>query len=518
MFHINNKDEVKPCKAKKPTNCRFYQDEDDTRHYTNVSEAQSFIEEKLSKEHGLTDKKIRYSFVKEFKKQEEQFNEDFEGVPNRFFNADLRGKFAKNEATEAELKLRYTRVNGLGTRLLTSLSAPSDNGIDNEKAIQLLSEQGFENIQEINDERLLKGFKSNRAWKAQLEDQEVIVIDGNAGAEINRYAFRTGNEYFKAYKYWNKLDLRKVAGNARAEKKTGINIIKTIIKTESVEAESKDFALKNQAIIEAIKDNEEIPEALRNEIVMTAKKSDYSRNMITDALLKLEDAQLEGSNFIAQKKYVREHSGKIAGVFDRKKNTDDIRKDMMKNSSLNNSFKSVELDNDVDPGELADFEKAYNEIKDKLPPIPEGREPRIFVKKLGKHNATGLFASSLNSLAVDVRTSESFVHEYGHYLDLVAKDNASLRPEFREIAKEYTKNLDIPAGEPQSRREYLSTNTEIFARLFEHYSSSRLGIDNRLLNKEKFNNYDHLPITNNPELREKAFNLFDKIFEKNSNK
>src|SRR5699024_1528903 len=35
---------------------------------------------------------IKYSFLADFETLEDQFNDDFEGVPNRFFNADLRGR------------------------------------------------------------------------------------------------------------------------------------------------------------------------------------------------------------------------------------------------------------------------------------------------------------------------------------------------------------------------------------------------------------------------------------------
>lgn len=521
MFHINNNQEAKVCRAKKPENCRFYQDEDDTRHYESVAEAQEYIEKTLAEQNGgVLKKEVRYSFVKEFKKQEEKFNQDFDGIPKRFFNTDLRDKYLPHDVDNAELLLgkRSFNVSGLNLRLINSVSQPSDSKISDEEAVELLTEQGFENAEKIDDSNMLKTLKTQRAWKASLEGKDFIVIDGNAGAHLDaRYAFRTNNDFFKAYSYWNKLDLRKIAGNQRVERKTGVNILANTFRTQKVvEAEQK---FKNQVkdYVDELYQKQELSEEEQEKVLESVSKIAFKRMQTINALTKLEDAQLEGRNFIAQKKYVKEHSGKIAGVFDRKKDTDDIRKDMMKNSTLNKDFKSVELDNDVDPSELADFEKAFDEIKDKLPPIPKGREPKIFIKKLGKHNATGLFASSINSLAIDVRTSESFIHEYGHYLDLVAKDNASLKPEFREITKEYAKNLEIPFGEPQSRREYLTTSTEIFARLFEHYSSSRLGIENRLLNKEKFNNYDHLPITTNPELQEKAFNLFDKIFDKNTN-
>lgn len=520
MFHVNDKGDAKPCRAKQPSNCRFYKGEDNTRHYETVAEATTASEKSLEEEYGSTKskkKEVRYSFVKEFKKQEQQFNEDFEGIPNRFFNADLRGKFVRENADEISMNLgehRRIDIHRLGVRMITALSSPSDNGMNNEEVIKLLEAQGFENIEEVNK---LSSFdnKAQRGWKAQLEDKDVVIIDSNVGTTINGYSFRYGTEDFERGKPWTKVDIRKIAGNARAEKKTGVNVFKTIIRTESTKEAEQEYRENIQKMREELDNDTKIPEEVKQELMKNLERSEYKRGQIVKSLIKLEDSQLEGKNFIAQKKYIKEHSGKVAGVFDQKKDTDEVRKDMMKNSSLNKHFSNVELDNDVDPSELADFEKAYEEVKDKLPPIPKGKEPGIFIKKLGKHRASGLFSFS-NNIAVDVNHSGSFVHEFGHFTDLVANNNSSLGKDFRGIKEEYVKNLKIPNGEPESRQEYLSTNTEVYARFFECYADERLGINNRLLDKDNLNNYDYDPIKKNPELKEKAFDLFDKMFDKNT--
>jgi len=517
MFHVNDKGDAKPCRAKQPANCRYYKGEDDTRHYETVAEATEATEKRLQEEYGETapKKEIRYSFVKEFRKQEQQFNEDFEGIPNRFFNADLRGKYVHPDADEIDMTIGNRRrmdTHRLSVRMMTALSAPSDNGMNDEEVHKLLTEQGFENIEEV---KKASSFDKNaqRGWKAKLEDKDIVIIDSNVGTTINGYSFRYGTEDFERGKLWTKVDLRKIAGNSRAEKKTGVNLLKTIIRTESTKQAEAAYAQNIENMEKELNNNTEIPEEVRQELINNLKKSEYKRGQIVKTLVGLEDSQLEGKNFIAQKKYIKENSGKVAGVFDSKKNTDDVRKDMMKNSSLNKYFSHVELDNDVDPAELRDFEKAYEEIKDKLPPIPKGKEPGIFIKKLGKHRASGLFSFS-NNIAVDVTHSGSFIHEFGHYTDLVAKNNASLGKDFRIIKEEYVKNLKIPNGEPESRQEYLSTNTEVYARFFECYADERLGINNRLLDKDNHNNYDYDPIKKNPELKEKAFDLFDKMFDK----
>ncbi|GAA4837999.1 hypothetical protein [Garicola koreensis] len=156
--------------------------------------------------------------------------------------------------------------------------------------------------------------------------------------------------------------------------------------------------------------------------------------------------QLEGRNFLAQKKYIREQNATIASAFDDKKNPDKARQDMMASTSLSTAngghFSKVEIDNDVDPDEYADFENAIHDAESKLPPIPADRRPDLRIRKLGKHNANGVYNPARNTVAVDVRTSEAYIHEMGHYYDLTAKGNASLSEDFKDISRSYSSAVE----------------------------------------------------------------------------
>ena len=55
MFHINNKGDSKPCSAKKPETCRFFKNENDTRHYNSLAEARKSAEKIIKTETGATD-------------------------------------------------------------------------------------------------------------------------------------------------------------------------------------------------------------------------------------------------------------------------------------------------------------------------------------------------------------------------------------------------------------------------------------------------------------------------------
>lgn len=483
-----------------------------------MSEAQSYVEEKLSQEHGTTKKQVRYSFVKEFKAQEEKFEKDFNGIPKRFFNTDLRDKFVPSNATDDEL-IKGTRafnMRELNLRLINSLSQPSDNKISSDEAVKLLQDEEFKNIVEITDANLLKTLKSNRAWKATLDDKDTIVIDGNAGTKLSsRYAFRTNSEYFSAYQYWNKLDLRKVAGNKRVKEKTEVNVLENSIRTQKVIEAERYYSERIHDMTEEINANKNLSEEDKKILIQEFSRSNFQKAQSIDALQRLEDAQFEGKNFIAQKKYIKEHSGSVATAYEDKKNPDKIRQDMMKNTRLNKYFRKVEIDNDVDPAEFAQFEKDYEDVMNKLPKIPKGREPELRIRKLGKHKANGIYFPHKNTVSIDVRTSGSFVHEMAHQYDFAIKGNASLRDDFREITNDYSKSLKVPATEPSSRLEYLNTPTEVLARGFECYAHQKLGINNKLIDVSKFDNYDHEPFKN-PKLKEKVFAFFDKLYDEDS--
>lgn len=516
MFHVNDKGDAKPCRAKQPENCRYYQGENDTRHYETVSEATEATEKRLQTEYGdnAPKKEVRYSFVKEFRKQEQEFNKDFEGIPNRFFNADLRGKYAYHDADELDMTIgdkRRMDTHRLGVRMISALSAPSDNGMSSEEAVELLEQQGFENIEELDKVSSFEP-KAQRGWKAKWEDKDVVIIDHNVGTTVNTYSFRYGNEHFDRGVSWVKVDLRKIAGNSRAERKTGVNVLKTILRTESEKQAELLYKENVKKMAEELDKDTQLPENLKQELINNLARAEYKRGQIVKTLIGLEDSQLEGKNFIAQKKYIKEHGSGVARAFEDLKNIDQVHKDMAQNSKLNKYFRKIEIDNDVDPKEFAEFEKDYEEVMDKLPKIPKGQEPELRLRRLGKHKAHGVYFPHSDTVSIDIRNAGSTIHELTHQYDIRVKKNASLRKEFRDITAEYTKHLKIPAGEPESRSSYLNTPTEILSRGMENFAHFKLGIDNKLIDKTKLDNYDHAPFKN-PELREKMFKFIEGLYE-----
>ena len=151
-------------------------------------------------------------------------------------------------------------------------------------------------------------------------------------------------------------------------------------------------------------------------------------------------------NFVLNQKYSRQSSATIATIQTDKKYQDS---ELNKSTIFNQlGFRKVEVDTQKYEGKEFDYnlfrkvEEDFEEICNKLPHA--SAQPELKFRKLGKHKATGLYAPFLNILAVDVRNTESFIHEYGHYLDYKhgGKENYSLRDDF-EIITSYSNNFKI---------------------------------------------------------------------------
>lgn len=460
---------------------------------------------------------VRYSFVKEFEETEEQFNVTFDGYPNRFFSANLRGEIPKRRgrprwgedfadfngswiSRNADLDsiietaqnsddphrgLRHLDHIGVAERTMKAATDSKDNQMDSEQAEEMFSRlPGFVSAEPIEEStKKVLSTKAARAWKVTTEDDEgnrrVLAVTDGGDRELRHAAIR-GHGGSLSGEDFMQTDLRMMAGSERINRATGHDIVTEMSK-------------------------------LRNHIPKD-ELADSKVGVLT-AVRDLEEAQSDGRNFLAQKKYLRNQQSSIAGVFDDKKHPDKTRRKMMAETSLTSEnggpFTKVEIDNDVDPEEYADFEQAYHQIADKLP-SSNGRPPELRIRKLGKHRANGLFSSGHN--AVDVRTSEAFIHEMGHHFDLVANSNASLSSDFKDISRGYAGSLD---EEDPKQREYYNTPTEQLARGFEVYAVERLGINNRLVNPSKFDRNDYAPYTQNPELKEKTFAFFDRLFDRN---
>lgn len=521
-YHINPETgNIGPCSAR--IKCAF--DLPDSEHLPNKAAALQAAERKMKENHEIisTVSKTddvgtvgKYSFVREFKRQEEQFEKDFDGIPTRFFNTDLRKKFfveyfngIDGEATLDNLeehnlgKKMYVDPRKLITSMMQATSSPDDNNIPPEEIVEAGERLGL-SLRPITDERYLKALGVKSAWihseeyepkifgakpgAYKLESAYIISSDKKIGQSMGRYSMRyVPDPELNLPRSFRVLETRSLVGADRVLRKTGENLMKPLSRSHQ------------SSWVGSIEED--------------------GRRQIVRALFKLEESQLEGKSFKAQQKYIKESSGKIATVWDEKKDTDEIRKAMSKKSRLRGKgkFRSIDLDNDVDPEAFERFEEDYEKISQYLPKFPEGKEPALHVRKLGKHSSSnfhvhGLFNPAKNSIAVDIREggSSSTVHEVFHQWDIITKGNLSLSPEFQELSKEYSKRLVLPSGVPSSRAEYYSIPTEQLARMAEVVIHDKVGDDTMLLDSKKFENFDYRPIVSDPEFKKRVIEFFDK--------
>ncbi|MCJ0583915.1 hypothetical protein MMJ10_11670, partial [Enterococcus cecorum] len=193
-------------------------------------------------------------------------------------------------------------------------------------------------------------------------------------------------------------------------------------------------------------------------------------------------------------------------------------------------FKYVEIDNEVDLNKYQKFEKELNTLLPHLPQAESQAELRL--RKLGRHKALGLFVPDFNTIVVDFRSSkdthvvggvgiQSFIHEYGHYLDFnFDEGNLSLSSAFQPIVKEYQKELnketykdffDMQGKDGKYDLDYYTIPTEVFARAFELYTHE-IGLRSNLMHTDMLYRSSVPYKAFTPENRERITQYFDQQF------
>lgn len=233
--------------------------------------------------------------------------------------------------------------------------------------------------------------------------------------------------------------------------------------------------------------------------------------------------------------YLRMQKATKARFFEQKKNINQSTRLEMKRlaNTLHERFDQVELDNEVDLQKIANIKA---ELKETAEMLPEGKgtKPTLRLRKLRNLHALGAYYNFNKTLAIDFRSAydgekekgtgdynvgiQSFVHEYGHYLDYnYTSDDTqlSLSAGFENILFQVQsiingkfKNLYANAN-----TEYLCTPTEVFARAFELYAS-RCGLDNDFIkDPEKYDDPFNLAfVCFTKEIRPLIDKYFDDLF------
>lgn len=226
-------------------------------------------------------------------------------------------------------------------------------------------------------------------------------------------------------------------------------------------------------------------------------------------------------NHSLNREYARE-SGKTISTFrtDKKYQDETLNKSTLFNKM---GFRKVEIDTQKYEGETFDYEefsKVEQDFLGVLDRLPQAKaQPELKFRRLGKHKAWGIYSPALNILAVDVRHTESFIHEYGHYLDFKHGDEVySEMSTFFPIIKAYEKKLTELAEDSKyaqkltaKRMSYYLIPTEVFARAFELWMSGTIVSDATIISStERYNSQpEYIAFSH---IKELVFSFFNAIF------
>lgn len=222
------------------------------------------------------------------------------------------------------------------------------------------------------------------------------------------------------------------------------------------------------------------------------------------------------------------NSGKTIATVTTLKKYQDL--ELNKNTLFNQlGFVDCEIDTEPYQGNKFDrnlFKQLENDWADICNLVPRTDiSPQFKVRKLHKHKADGLYYPTLNILAIDVRNSTTFVHEFGHHVDhTFSNDDAiSLTSEiFIDLRKKYKnalkdeENLLIQEDktselmELRSKWNYYITPTEVFARAFEMWVHETISDKTCLTNgKSYLTEPEYKAVSKN---KEEFFNFFNTLF------
>lgn len=201
-------------------------------------------------------------------------------------------------------------------------------------------------------------------------------------------------------------------------------------------------------------------------------------------------------NIRAEEKYRKHIEGQVARAYTTKRNIPQYIVSKMKTSVLNEYFGFIEFDEDVD---IALVDKVTEEFKKLNQRYFNGfkcKNVYLRLRKLGRHHAVGLYFPTLNTMAVDFRFPDSFVHEYYHMIDDQLGD-LSLQCEFAHIVERYQYllrktvreekqkgNILLPTRGKYNINYYLQ-KAEIFARCGEIHLFRNLNVVSSLLKPEE---------------------------------
>lgn len=197
-----------------------------------------------------------------------------------------------------------------------------------------------------------------------------------------------------------------------------------------------------------------------------------------------------------EEKHRKELDGMVARAYMTKRNIPQHVLKEMQCSELNKYFGFIEFDEEVDLKSVDLVTKEFQKLNHQIFHDFKNHNVALRFRKLGRHHASGLYYPSINTMVVDFRHPDSFIHEYFHMLDDTLGD-LSLQCTFDKIALRYQKLLRNAVEEEKNTGmillsargkygiNYYLRKCEIFARCGEIYLFRILHIVSSLLKPEE---------------------------------
>lgn len=196
----------------------------------------------------------------------------------------------------------------------------------------------------------------------------------------------------------------------------------------------------------------------------------------------------------------REDHKAHARSFEDKKNIPKKIVELMKNSILNERLGFIEYDEMCDTDAIKVADAQIFAFLDTYFPKMDVSSVTLRFRRLGNHKAAGLYYPAYRCIAVELDEPWAFTHEFGHMLDYLhgGVSNGTKNAAFKAVYDRYVEVFDrklsndtalsdrLRKGGQKSKYNYYTRETEVFARSFELFMSSKLNLDNTILQGIEF--------------------------------
>ncbi len=270
-------------------------------------------------------------------------------------------------------------------------------------------------------------------------------------------------------------------------------------------------ALTKEKFLTVLKDNHfKTPDFFKSILVLTLEE------MIQDGL---EIQELE--------KRLTALNSSYAKTYMTKKNIPLKIQNFMKNNHFLAMFGEVEADELCDLEKLNQLAEEFIVLSKQLY-LPQAKDHSLRFRRLGHHKAAGIYYPGFNTLAVDIDSPHSFIHEWFHLIDfenLLLSADSDFKPLLNLYRRLVDESIEVLGEEDATyqawfqkkskySRAYYLSNEEAFARMGELYVSEILEIKSSFNEKRRETLIEQLVYPTDLELMLAIKDYFDGLFNR----